>query len=136
MTVFARFRLSTPQARQNASRACLEAPEGLDVEIREPKRSNPQNDRLHALLADLVRGMPFYAGEAMDIDDWKAVMVLALDKHEGRVTRAVPGLEGGVVALRRSTTRMSKAEVAKLIEYCEVFMTKNGIAIRDTRYAA
>ncbi len=134
--IFARFRLSTPQARQNASRAVLEAPAGLDVEIRAPKRSNPQNARFHALLADLVRGMPFYAGEAMDIEDWKTVMVLAMDKHEGQPSRVVPGLEGGVVALRRSTTRMSKAEVAKLIEYTEIFMVKNGIPIRDRQHAA
>ena len=137
MSVFASYRLSTPQARQNAREAILVAPEGMDVEIREPRRNLDQNNRLHALLADLVKAKPFWANERMGIDDWKALMVHAVDTHEGRgAGRAVPGVEGGVVLLRRSTAGMSKRELSELIEYIEATMTKWGIPIRETRYAA
>ena len=134
MTTFASYRLSTPQARQNAREAILVAPEGMDVEIKEPRRNLDQNNRLHALLADLCKAKPIWANERMGIDDWKALMVHAVDTHEGRgAGRAVPGVEGGVVLLRRSTAGMSKRELSELIEYIEVTMTKWGIPVKDGR---
>jgi len=73
----------------------------------------------------------------MAIDDWKALMVHAVDTHEGRgAGRAVPGVEGGVVLLRRSTASMSKRELSELIEYIEATMVKWGIPVKDTRHAA
>ena len=124
------FKLSTPTARQNALRAVSGAPEGWEVVVRPPTRNADQNALFHALLADIVRAMPVYAGERMGIDDWKAAMVHALDTHEGRQGKAIPGLEGGVVLLRRSTRAMSKRDLSELIEYAQAWMTKNGIAIR------
>jgi hypothetical protein len=82
------------------------------------------------------RWQSVWAGERMGIDDWKAAMVHALDTHEGRQGRAIPGLEGGVVLLRRSTKRMSKKDLSELIQYTEIWMTKQGIAVKDTRHAA
>jgi len=137
MTTCAYFRLSTKEVRQNACQAIISAPDGYVVEIKPPTRNLDQNNRLHALLADLVKAKPEWAGERMGIEDWKAIMVHGVDVHEGRTAgRAVPGVEGGVVLLRRQTRTMSKRDLSELIEYIEATMTKWGIPIRETRYAA
>lgn len=107
------------------------------MEIGEPKRNLDQNARLHALLADIVKSGRDWAGQRMDVDDWRALFVHAVDVANGEgAGRAVPGLEGGVVLLRRSTARMSKRELSELIEYIEMQMATWGIPIRDTRHAA
>jgi len=131
------FVLSTAEARRNAQTAVWAAPEGYEVVVKPPTRNLDQNNRLHALLADIVKAKPEWAGERMGIEDWKALMVHGVDVHEGRTAgRAVPGVEGGVVLLRRQTRTMSKRDLSELIEYIEATMTKWGIPIRETRYAA
>ncbi len=100
-----------------------------------PTRNLDQNNRLHALLADIVKAKPIWAGERMAIDDWKALMVHGVDVHEGRTAgRAVPGVEGGVVLLRRQTRSMSKGDLSELITYIEATMTKWGIPVKDVRH--
>ncbi len=137
MSVWRTFRLSSPQARNSACHGVMAAPEGYDVEIKEPKRNLEQNARLHALLADVVKAKPSWGNERMGLDDWKALFVHAVDVHEGRgAGRAVPGVEGGVVLLRRSTAAMSKRELTELLDYIEATMTKWGIPVKDTRHAA
>jgi hypothetical protein len=116
--------------------AVSEAPEGMCVTIAEPKRNLDQNARLHALLADIVKSGKQWMGQVMGLDDWKALFVHALDTVNGEAGRAVPGLEGGIVLLRRSTAKMSKRDLSELIEYIEMQMTKWEIPVRDSRHAA
>jgi hypothetical protein len=112
------------------------APEGMCVTIAEPKRNLDQNNRLHALLGDIVKSGKQWMGQPMGLDDWKALFVHALDTVNGEAGRAVPGLEGGIVLLRRSTARMSKRDLSELIEYIEMQMTRWEIPVRDARHAA
>ncbi len=87
------------------------------------------------MLADVVKAKPSWGNERMGLDDWKALFVHAVDVHEGRGTgRAVPGVEGGVVLLRRSTASMSKRDLSELIEYIEATMAKWGIPVKDVRH--
>jgi hypothetical protein len=137
VSVLATFRLSGYEDYKRAVVGVNSAPMGMVVTIAEPVRNKDQNARLHALLADLVTARPVWAGERMGIEDWKALMVHGVDVHEGRTAgRAVPGVEGGVVLLRRQTRTMSKKDLSELIEYIEATMVKWGIPVKDTRHAA
>jgi hypothetical protein len=139
MSVWATFWLGHPgdewNHRGDACRAIWEAPTGHQVIIREPIRNLDQNARLHALLADVVKAKPEWGGQKMGLDDWKSLFVHAVDVHEGRgAGRAVQGIEGGVVLLRRSTASMSKRELTELLDYIEATMTRWGIPVKDTRH--
>lgn len=122
--------------RGHALQAVKIAPSGWIVTVCEPVRNLDQNARLHSLLADIVRAKTVWAGEQWSVEDWKFLMVHALDTHEGRPGKATVGLEGGVVLLRRSTAKMTKRELSTLIEWIESWMVKRGIPIRDTRHEA
>ncbi len=131
------FVLSSGAAKFNAIETIKSSPVGYQVAIGPPTRNLEQNARLHSLLADIVKAKPVWAGERMGIDDWKALMVHGVDVHEGRTAgRAVPGVEGGVVLLRRQTRSMSKRDLSELIEYIEATMAKWGIPVKDGRHAA
>lgn len=130
------FVLVHPVARQNACKAISEAPDGYVVAIVPPARNLDQNARLHALLADIVKSGKQWMGQPMGLDDWKGLFVHALDTVNGEAGRAVPGLEGGIVLLRRSTAKMSKRDLSELIEYIEMQMTKWDIPVKDARHAA
>lgn len=80
------------------------------------RRSNNQNRKMWAMLNDIARqvmwpinGVPTHIMP----EDWKDLITAGLAKHQ----RIAQGLEGGVVMLGSRTSRMSKKELAELIEY-------------------
>ena len=80
------------------------------------RRSNNQNRKMWAMLSDIARqvqwpvnGVPTH----ITPEDWKDLITAGLAKHQ----RIAQGLEGGVVMLGSRTSRMSKQELAELIEY-------------------
>lgn len=118
------FRLVHPTARQMASRACINAPDGYVVEIKPATRTVLQNSRLWAMLTDISRQVEWH-GLKLSPEDWKHIFSAGLKKQ-----RAVPGLDGGFVVLGQSTSKMTKAEMSELQELMSAFG-----AVRDVKWS-
>lgn len=119
------FRLVHPTARQMASRACINAPDGYVVEIKPATRTVLQNSRLWAMLTDISRQVEWH-GLKLSPEDWKHVFSAGLKKQ-----RAVPGLDGGFVVLGQSTSKMTKAEMSELQELMSAFGDERGVKWSD-----
>lgn len=115
-----RFTLVHQTARQRAAQACLDAPEGWEVWIIEPKRTSAQNRLLHKLLQGLAGRIWF--GKPRTMEDWKMLMVSGHAVATRRDTEIVPGLEGELVALRESTANMTKSRLSSLVEYIQAWV--------------
>ncbi len=119
------FILVHPQARANAVHAVKTTPDGYAVIIRPPTRSLDQNAKLWAALTDVSRQVVWH-GRKLDPESWKHVFTAALSKQD-----VVPGIEGGFVVLGKSTSKMTKAEMAELIELITAFGVQQGVAFGD-----
>lgn len=98
----------------------------LEMTLREPKRSLDQNAKLWCLLEDiacqctlLINGEKCTATR----EEWKDVFTAAL-KRESRIAM---GIDGGVVMLGHSTSKMRKAEFSELIELIYSYGSNNGV---------
>jgi hypothetical protein len=109
------FRLVTPTARQMASRACINAPDGFVCEIKPRTRSLDQNAKMWAMLADLASQIDWY-GNRLTPDEWKDVLTAALKKQ-----KAVPGIDGGFVVIGARTRNMTIREMSELVELMYAF---------------
>lgn len=128
------FRLAHDTARQLAMQAVKDAPDGWVVRVSPPARSLDQNAKFHAACSDIAKAKPEWNGQRMTGDDWKALLIVshAIATSETGATRLVPDLEGsGLVQLRESSARMSKARASSLIEYVTAWATTHGIQIRE-----
>lgn len=119
--------LNSRMARERVSRWVMNAPLNTRVEMKEPKRSLPQNDRMWAMLTDVSRQVTHH-GVKLSPDDWKLVFLEAL----GRELRMVPNLDGtGFVNLGRSSSDLSKAEMTDLIELIFAYGAQHGVVFLD-----
>jgi len=96
----------------------------LVLEIRPEKRSDAQNRRLWAMLADISAQVDWY-GHKLTADEWKDVFSASLKR-----TKVVPGLDGGFVVCGQSTSKMTKAEMCELQELMEAFGADKGVRFR------
>lgn len=117
---------SKPQ-RERVCAWIMNAPVNTRVELKEPKRSLPQNDRFWAMLTDVSRQVTHH-GVKLSPDDWKLVFLDAL----GRELRMVPNLDGtGFVNLGRSSSDLSKSEMTDLIELIFAYGAQHGVEFHD-----
>lgn len=95
------------------------------------QRSVEQNARLHALLHD-ISTQKQWAGQWLDIEAWKRLMVAAWERSEGRPAEFYPALDGnGFDVVYRRTSRMNKQEMIDLIEYATAWAVQNGIELKE-----
>ncbi len=106
------------------AKSWLMAGHRLVLEIRPEKRSDAQNRRLWAMLADISAQVDWH-GQKLASEDWKHIFTASLKQQ-----RAVPGLDGGFVVLGQSTSKMTKAEMAELQELMEAFGAQQGVRFR------
>jgi len=126
------FVLAHAQARQGAADYALnKAPDGWRVEFKEPKRTDGQNERFHAIVGDIARSGLEWAGKRRSAVAWKVLLVSAHAKATGEEFDMVPGLEGEFVNLRESTALMSVKRGSSLIEYATAFALSNGVTLHD-----
>ena len=119
------FRLVHPTARQMASRACIQAPDGYVVEIKPRTRSLDQNARMWAMLKDISNQVQWH-GLWLTTEDWKHVFSASLKQQ-----RAVPGLDGGFVVLGQSTSKMTVREMGDLMELMAAFAVERGVRFSE-----
>lgn len=124
--------LNSTAVRERASRYIAQAPSGTRVEFKAAKRSLPQNDFMWSMLSDLARELPWH-GIKLTPDDWKLMFLDALKRE----LRVIPNLDGnGFVNLSRSSSDLSKSEMADLLELIKEFGARHGITFIDQREAA
>jgi hypothetical protein len=116
------FRLVHEQARKNAARECLSAPDGYVVEVKEPTRNLEQNAKMWAMLVDLEKQCDWH-GNKLSAEEWKDLLSAGLVQ-----SKVVPNLTGnGFVILGQRTSKLSKSQFAALIELIYAFGAERGV---------
>lgn len=87
------------------------------VEVKEYKttRNLEQNARMWAMLADISKQVDWY-GQHLSKEEWKCVFSATLKQQ-----KVVPGLDTGFVVMAQSTSKMTVAEMAEMIELITAF---------------
>lgn len=121
--------LSSPAIRDKACDWIRKAPVGTRVEFRRPKRTLPQNDRLHAMITDWAEQV-VHQGRKYDVDSWKVILLAAF----GHEVRFVPSLDGtSFVPLGAHTSDLSKEECTEFMDFIEAEGAARGVVFHDAR---
>lgn len=113
--------------RRKAADWCMKAPTGTRIEFKAAKRSLDQNSKMWAMLTEVAEQVTYH-GTKLTPDDWKLVFLDGLTRE----LRIVPNLDGnGFVNLGRSSSDLSKAEMADLITLIEAWGLQNGVVFSD-----
>ena len=103
-------------------KAQLAAGRRMVLELRPEKRSDPQNRRMWAMLADISAQVDWY-GKRLTSEDWKHVFSSSMKKLD-----VVPNLDGtGFVALGQQTSKMTKGEMSDMQTLMEAFGAERGV---------
>ena len=119
--------LATPIARANAVQAVRTAPDCFKVTITEPSRTLDQNAAQWPILQAFSEQLTWPINGVMvkmDEDDWKDVMTAAFKKETIRIAH---GLDGGMVMLGLSTSKMSKKEFSDYLEFLNATAVLRGV---------
>ena len=122
------FFLINPQVKQNAMQAIKMASENMICEIKKKTRSLEQNAKMWAMLAEVSDQVNWY-GNKLTSDEWKDVFSASLKSQ-----KVVPGIDGGFVVCGQRTSKMTKSEMAELIELMMAFGAERGVKFSDIAY--
>lgn len=115
--------LISDEIRAKAVRWVQGVPTGTRLEFKAPKRTLPQNAKLWAMLTEVSEQVSYH-GVKLSPDDFKLLFLDALKRE----VRTVPNLDGnGIVSLGRSSSDLSKEEMADLIEIIHEWGARNGV---------
>lgn len=113
--------------RERASKILKAAPFGSRFEIKAAQRTQPQNDKMWAMLTEVAQQLPWH-GCKLRPDDWKLLFLDALKRE--LVT--IPNLEGnGFVNLSQSSSDLTRQEMGDLIELIGEFGARHGVRFAD-----
>lgn len=122
--------LNTADARERVQQWVRIAPDGTRVELKAPKRTIPQNDKLYAMLTEVAAQVEWY-GQKLSVVDWKDMFTASLRK-----ARVVPGIDpGSFVLLGLHTSDMSKDELSALVELIYAFGAEHGVTFNEPERA-
>lgn len=107
-------------------KASLMAGRRMIVKVEPETRSLLQNRRLWAMLTDISKQVDWY-GKKLSPTDWKNVFTASLTKLD-----VIPGLDGNLVVLGKSTSKMTKAEMTELQELMAAFGAEQGVKFTAT----
>lgn len=125
----------TPATRRMCIDMVAQAPEGwIFTPPKEPKRTDDQNARLHAMLGDIAKQVEFF-GQKRDLETVKRLLVDAFARVKADEGEAIPGhgytlpsLDGrGVVQLGVQTRSLGKRVTSELIEYLFAWGGENNV---------
>lgn len=118
--------------RNKLARWVQGVPDFTRVELKEPKRTLPQNDRMWAMLTDIAAQTEL-GGKRFTTDQWKVIFLHAL----GQEIQLLPSLDGkSFVPWGQSSSDLTKDEMTGLIELMFKFGAENGVKFQDDREAA
>jgi hypothetical protein len=119
--------LRRDEDRARARLWVAKAPAGTRVEFKAPKRSIDQNSRMWAMLTEIAAQIKWH-GVTLKADDFKLIFLDALKKE----LRVVPNLAGdGMVNLGRSSSDLSKEEMADLLTLIEAWGVQHNVQFND-----
>lgn len=115
--------------REKAIRWVGKAPWNTRIEFKAPKRSLPQNDRMWAMLTDVMVHMRQH-GRDYTTDQWKAVFMHAC----GKEVSFLPSLDGKTfIPWGQSSSDLSKQEMTDLIEFIAAWCAENNVVLHDPK---
>ena len=92
-------------------------------------RTLDQNSLLWAALTDISQQVEWH-GQKLVPEDWKQILTAAMMEEK---QRAVPGINGGIVFLGTSTSRMSKKQLSDLMEVIYHFGATNNVKFKEAQ---
>lgn len=113
------------QRKQLAKEMIDQAPEDHVCEVKKRTRSLEQNSKLWAMLSDVSNQVEWYSRK-LSSEDWKHVFSASLMQMD-----TVPGIDGGIVVLGQSTSRMTISQMKDLIELITAFGADKGVNFSD-----
>jgi len=118
------------QAARDRAKVLIErAPAGYVCEVSPPRRSLDQNAKLWAMLTDVSVAMP--EGRRHTPEDWKAIFMNAC----GWEVQFIEGLDGRPFPSGFRSSRMSKGQMADLINFIQAFGDQHGVRWTDPETA-
>lgn len=117
--------LRNPAARASAHRLIDAAPDGYIAEVRAPRRSDAQNDKMWAMLGDVSCAKP--DGRRHTPEVWKTLFMAAC----GHEVQFVQGLDGNPFPAGFRSSRLTKAEMADLITFIAAWGDEHGVRWTD-----
>lgn len=100
----------------------------VTVSIYKDPKTREQEQKYHAMIGDIAKAFPKWAGFDCDAEDWKRLLIAAFDKARGKVGRVAPSLDfDGVVSLGSQSRKFGVKESAEFIEYLYAYGTQAGV---------
>jgi hypothetical protein len=116
--------LTSEAAKRRACDDVMRAPSDHVCIIREERRSDEQNRKLHAMIADLRAQV----SDEYSIEDWKLRLMQGLRNE----TRFLPELEGaGMFPVGQKTSELSKSQFSALVELTFHYGAKHDVKWSD-----
>ena len=115
------LRILTPRTRQGVVAEVSGLPDGFEVVLREPTRSNDQNAKMWAMLSDVAKAAP--EGRKWSSEVWKCAFM----QHLGHEVRWVQGLDGDPLPVGFRTSRLRKQQMADLINCIYEYGDRHGV---------
>lgn len=99
---------------------------GFRIEVKEPKRSDDQNDRMWAMLGDISKQAQIN-GRGYSPDEWKCIFM----DEMGREVSFLPKLSGaGFFPSGFRSSDLSVREMSDLQTFMEVWAAENGVTLK------
>ena len=115
--------LDSKARREQAAKWVWNAPAGTILTFQEAKRTNDQSALMWSLLTDIARQKRWH-GVRLSAEDFKLIFMASLNQE----MRLVPNLDGtGFVNLGTSSSKLSKGEMANLIELILAWGAQNDV---------
>lgn len=113
--------------RARAMQILSAAPHGAFMQVKSDKRTLDQNSKMWAALTDVATQLKWH-GKRLRPDDWKLLFLDSLKRE----TELVPNLDGtGFVNIARSSSDLTKSEMADMITLIEEFGVRHGVKFGD-----
>ena len=106
----------------------LNAGRQLTLEIKPAKRSCPQNDKYHAMIAEIAQQAQ-HLGAKWSAEDWKRLLVDQFCK-DARIShgKVIPSLDGtGIVQLGMQTRDFTKEQASEFVEFLQAWGAEHGV---------
>lgn len=113
--------LNSDQAVERHCALARKAPRGWIGEVREPKRTLDQNDKMHAMLTDIALAKPL--GRTHTPDDWKAIAMNACNWE----CAFCEGLDGRPFPIGFRSSKLTKSQMSALIDWLQAFGDEHGV---------
>ena len=121
----------TIRSRQDRELICkwVMAADDLSIfELREPKRSTEQSDKMWAMIGDVRRQRPLLHGLKMTADMWKSVFMQAA----GMEVTLLPTLAGdGFFPYGNRSSELNREEMSNVIEQIYQYAAQEGLELNE-----